>query len=155
MRRIVVRPTPCCEPHRALVPAPGYGFWTKTYPAIREGASDSASDGAVLWVARKLLGEDVESYPTFDAQLTAAVRAFQTQNGLAVDGVVGPNTYKALGFTGNVRTAGSVEGSRAPITQRVWFWPATILVSALGIAAGIVFWPRRNEYVARAKAWRK
>ena len=143
-------------PHHPLVRHPGYGFfWTKKYPMIREGASDSASDGAVLWVARKVLSEDLSSYPTFDAALTKAVREYQSRSGLEVDGIVGPDTYKSLGFTGEVITGEVSRSSGTPLTQRAWFLPTAVLVVALGLAAGIVFWPRRGEYVERAKAWRK
>jgi len=72
-----------------------------------------------------------------------------------VDGIVGPDTYKSLGFTGEVITGEVSRSSGTPLTQRAWFWPTTILVGALAAAAGIVFWPRRGEYVERAKAWRK
>lgn len=143
-------------PHQPVLRQPGYGFfWSKTFPMIREGATDEAANGAVLWVARKVVSEDVSSYPTFDAALTKAVRSFQSSNGLDVDGVVGADTYKALGFEGKVITGTEVKRTRGALTQQAWFWPTTILVSALGIAAGIVFWPRRGEYVERAKSWRK
>lgn len=36
----------------------------------------------------------------FGAQTSAAVRAFQRRNGLKVDGIVGPQTWGALGFSG-------------------------------------------------------
>jgi hypothetical protein len=142
-------------PHYPLVRHPGYGFfWSKKFPTIREGASDDASNGAVLWVARKLVSEDLSSYPTFDAALTQAVRDFQKKQGLDVDGIVGKGTYSALGFDGEV-VSGSELRKGTPLTQRPWFLPAAILTGALALAAGIVFWPRRGEYVERAKAWRK
>lgn len=140
--------------HYPLVPAPGYGFFgSKGFPQIAKGASDDAANGAVLWVARKLLGDGVSAYPVFDAELDRAVRGFQQAQGLAVDGVVGPDTYRALGYTGKVETASS--GPSVPLTRRAWFLPTAILVGALAIGAAIVLWPRRGEYAARAKAWRK
>lgn len=143
-------------PHYPVLRQPGYGFfWSKSFPMIREGASDDASNGAVLWVARKVVSEDLDAYPTFDAALTKAVRAFQSSNGLDVDGVVGPDTFKALGFEGKVVTGTEVKRSRGKLTQQAWFLPTAILVGALGLAAGIVFWPRRGEYAERARSWRK
>jgi murein L,D-transpeptidase YcbB/YkuD len=133
-------------PHYPVLRQPGYGFfWSKTFPMIREGATDEASNGAVLWVARKVISEDVSSYPTFDAALTKAVRAFQSSSGLEVDGIVGPDTFKALGFDGTVTTGEEVRRTKGALTQRAWFWPTTILVTALAAAAGIVFWPMRGK----------
>jgi murein L,D-transpeptidase YcbB/YkuD len=133
-------------PHYPVLRQPGYGFfWSKTFPMIREGATDEASNGAVLWVARKVISEDVSSYPTFDAALTKAVRAFQSSSGLEVDGVVGPDTFKALGFDGTVTTGEEVRRTKGALTQQAWFWPTTILVTALAAAAGIVFWPMRRK----------
>lgn len=143
-------------PHYPVLRQPDYGFfWSKTFPMIEEGATDEASNGAVLWVARKVVSEDVDAYPTFDAALTKAVRAYQASKGLDVDGVVGPDTFKSLGFEGKVVTGTEVKRSRGSLTQQAWFWPTTILVGALAAAAGIVFWPRRGEYVERAKSWKK
>ena len=157
------RTRPCCGPAapmhpRAVVRSTSYGVSTSpgTFPAIQLGAKDSDADGAVLWVARALLGSSIDSYPTFDSRLDTAVKNFQRQKGLTADGIVGPNTYRALGYEGRVETgSGAPPKPDSALTQRAWFWPAVILTSALGIAAGIVFWPRRDEYVARAKAWRK
>lgn len=143
-------------PHYPVLHQPGYGFFgSKTFPTIQQGATDAASDGAVLYVARKLISEDVSSYPTFDAALTQAVRDYQSAQGLTADGIVGAGTFKALGFDGTVTTGAEVRRSKGALTQQAWFWPTTILVGALGIAAGIVFWPRRGEYAARARSWRK
>lgn len=43
-----------------------------------------------------LVAEDSSSPETYDAALDQAVRAFQQQRGLSVDGAVGPQTYRML-----------------------------------------------------------
>ena len=43
-----------------------------------------------------LVGEDTAAPATYDGALDRAVRAFQQQRGLSVDGVVGPQTYRML-----------------------------------------------------------
>ena len=48
---------------------------------------DSAGDDSGFWVARDA---------AFDNSVDSAVRAFQQQRGLLVDGIVGPATYQAL-----------------------------------------------------------
>ena len=43
-----------------------------------------------------LVDEDAPRADDFDDALDRAVRAFQQQRGLSVDGIVGPNTYRVL-----------------------------------------------------------
>jgi hypothetical protein len=156
----------------------GYGA-DSGFPAIRVGATDEAADGAVTWVAVAL---DVitppRTYPFFDTALETKVKDFQRSKGLTADGVVGKNTYKALGYTGSV-ISGSSGQAAAPSTQRsgsspaaapstqpapgageeagfsfdtltqqVWFWPAAILVPTAGIIAGILLWPSKKSAAA-------
>lgn len=135
----------------ALVPMPGvggYGFWKKDYPVIERGATDKASNGAVLFVARKAFGDDdLDEYPVFDDALHVAVMQYQSANGLSVDGVVGKNTYRAMGYE-----MPKAKGYKKPFFSQGWVLPTAIVLAAVGIGAGIVFWPRRDEYKARAKA---
>jgi hypothetical protein len=129
----------------------GYGFWKKDYPVIEQGATDKASNGAVLFVARKAFGDDdLDEYPLFDAALHAAVMQYQREKGLYVDGVVGKDTYRAMGYE-----MPSARAYKKPFFSQGWVLPAGIVLAAVAIGAGIVFWPRRGEYVERAKAWRK
>jgi N-acetylmuramoyl-L-alanine amidase len=52
--------------------------------------------GVGLLDAGEGLGDDPASAAVFDAGLDRAVRAFQQQRGLTVDGLLGPLTYRAL-----------------------------------------------------------
>jgi Transglycosylase-like domain/Putative peptidoglycan binding domain len=55
----------------------------------------AGSSGSQVSAVEQTLGVPADGY--FDEQLTKAVRGFQSENGLAVDGVVGPETAGALG----------------------------------------------------------
>jgi hypothetical protein len=61
---------------------------------LRQGSS--GSDVSALQHALAAAGSPVSASGSFDAATDAAVRAFQTANGCAVDGVVGPETMRAL-----------------------------------------------------------
>ena len=136
-----------------LVPTPGvvrlgmrpagYGGFLSTpgYPEVALGATDKAGNGAVLFVARKVLGENVDAYPVFDAALDAAVRQYQRERGLAVDGVVGRDTYRAMGYEMQ-----AAKTPKAPFFQRGWVLPTGIVLAAVALGAGIVFWPRRRSH---------
>jgi peptidoglycan hydrolase-like protein with peptidoglycan-binding domain len=130
-----------------LVPTPGvvrlgmrpagYGAFLgkPNYPQITIGATDRASDGAVSFVASKVLGED--TYPLFDQRLLDAVRQYQRERNLLVDGIVGRDTYRAMGYEM------PVSSTKTPFFQRGWVLPAGIVLAAVAVGAGIVFWPRR------------
>lgn len=57
----------------------------------------SGSSGSQVSAVEEALGVPADGY--FDKQLTNAVRGFQSENGLMVDGIVGPETAGALGLT--------------------------------------------------------
>jgi hypothetical protein len=133
-------------PHTALVRSAGFGWpWSKpNYPQVTLGATDKASNGAVSFVASKVLGED--DYPTFDQTLFDAVMEYQREKGLYVDGVVGKDTYRAMGYE-----MPSARAYKKPFLSQGWVLPTGIVLAAVAIGAGIVFWPRREEYKSRAK----
>ncbi|CAN5903978.1 L,D-transpeptidase family protein [soil metagenome] len=76
------------------------------WPKVEEGGIVRLNDTAevVLPVRKRLLPEvrvneqDSASY-VYDQNLEQAVRSFQQQHGLETDGILGPNTYKALNVT--------------------------------------------------------
>jgi hypothetical protein len=70
----------------------------------------------------------------FDAELEAAVRAFQTANGLEIDGVLGPDTYAALGSFYDSRGRWLV----SQVPKVAPFNPAAPVVDAGGIRQRIV-----------------
>ena len=66
------------------------------YPLLKRGAT-----GSMVLLLQFLLvnyGYDVDIDGIFGAQTQAVVRAFQQENSLAVDGIVGNNTWKTLLF---------------------------------------------------------
>ena len=67
-----------------------------TRPVLRLGDSGTA----VVELQNKLrsLGAKIGADGKFGPQTEAAVKDFQTEKGLTVDGIVGPKTWKALGF---------------------------------------------------------
>jgi peptidoglycan hydrolase-like protein with peptidoglycan-binding domain len=69
--------------HSGTVPAGGY--------------LTTGSEGSAVSAVEQALGVTVDGY--FDERLYRAVRDFQTENGLLVDGIVGPETSGALGLS--------------------------------------------------------
>jgi peptidoglycan hydrolase-like protein with peptidoglycan-binding domain len=57
----------------------------------------TGSEGSAVSAVEEALGVPVDGY--FDEQLYGSVRSFQTENGLLVDGIVGPETSGALGLS--------------------------------------------------------
>lgn len=79
----------------------------KTWEALKIAAqlqpppllSQGDTDPAVHFLQKKLIEKGYLSQNQrdhFDAEITAAVKAFQEERGLDVDGVVGPHTWEAL-----------------------------------------------------------
>lgn len=152
-----------------------YGYSANDgYPAISKSATDAVSGGAVSALVKLLrkaayAGKDTDilsgftadgNTMEFGAKLDAEVRKFQTDKDLDVDGIVGPSTWKALGYEGKVTTGASlrprpsvapVSGATAPppseesIMDKVWFWPAAILVPTAAVIGGILLWPSKKK----------
>ena len=53
----------------------------------------------------------------YDSATRRAVRAFQRRNGLAVDGIAGPQTMAALGLGGSTAPAASTAASSSSVTR--------------------------------------
>jgi peptidoglycan hydrolase-like protein with peptidoglycan-binding domain len=58
----------------------------------------TGSSGSQVSAVEEALGVPADGY--FDKQLASAVSSYQSENGLAVDGIVGPETGAALGIAG-------------------------------------------------------
>jgi peptidoglycan hydrolase-like protein with peptidoglycan-binding domain len=67
------------------------------------------SQGSEVTAVQEALGLTADGY--YDASTVNAVRGFQAENGLLVDGIVGPQTSAALGLGGAPVEAG---GAAAP-----------------------------------------
>ncbi len=104
--------------------AHSYGASDPGYPCIKKGATDQLSDLAVSVVQYALAdagrspltpgsGDAVGNFgPVTDAR----VRQFQSENGLAADGIVGPLTAAKLGITAKWQSCTSViQTTAAPV----------------------------------------
>lgn len=138
-----------------------YGYYghygSNTQPCIRQG-----STGAAVSLLRTALYA-TGSHPavnlndtTFDADLKLEVEFYQENNGLGVDGIVGPRTWASLGYTGascgsSRSSSGGSSGSSStalatstPITQRKWFLPTVGGIVGVAIL-GLLFWPKKKK----------
>jgi hypothetical protein len=96
-----------------------------------------------------------DAQDVFDVNIYTALRAFQAANGLEVDGIAGPNTWKALGETGAACSSGGSRssssgalvpagGAALPLVQRKWFLPVIAGTVGIGILA-LLFWPKGKK----------
>jgi cell wall-associated NlpC family hydrolase len=93
------RPKPTPAPIPAPAPAPGVssGYVTEVPPPPECLAATSRIVGIKVYLVQEALGI-VGHKERYDATTIAAVRRFQAGHGLAVDGIVGPKTWAALGI---------------------------------------------------------
>lgn len=82
------------------------------YPCIKKGADDKLSGGAVSAVEIALGFSPPRG--VFDSGLDNAIRQFQLDNGLDVDGIVGPITGKKLGLDFQSCTS-AIQTTAAPV----------------------------------------
>jgi hypothetical protein len=79
------------------------------------GHSAQASSGYSVTAVQRALG--VRATGVYDARTRRAVRAFQRRNGLVVDGIVGPQTLRALGLRSGTRSdSGSDQSSDSSLS---------------------------------------
>lgn len=97
------------------------------------------------------------NYGEFDANTESFVESFQKSKGLSVDGIVGPNTWGALGYgtaasrVADVReyvsdvasstaavVAPGADPSSEPIHKKVWFVPALVGVAFLLVGTAVI-----------------
>lgn len=78
--------TDLLQPTTSIVPARGCTILT------------SGMNGVKVKLVQRRLGLPASSWETMDDTTIEAVRSFQRQAGLTADGVVGPRTWRAMGF---------------------------------------------------------
>jgi hypothetical protein len=85
----------------ALAPSTAAG-WLQPTERITPAAGcvllTPGMNGVKVKLVQRRLGMPATTWETMDATTIAKVTAFQTANGLTADGVVGPVTWRALGF---------------------------------------------------------
>ena len=182
-------PAPSSSSTKTSMPAPtsitkGYSLYPATvpsgavFPTIRLGDKDSNTSGAVTWVATRLgLATGGRSYPEYDGLMLTQVKLFQAVSGLDTDGVVGKNTYAALGYTKPSSSSSSSSSSTykpstssaggaavslpadtqkesgfKALTAKPWFWPVAILAPTTLIVGGILLWPTGKKKAPAAAA---
>jgi hypothetical protein len=145
-------------------------------PCLAQGVKGPAVSFLVQAIADKyqslgLEEEDVISAggegETFGPAVDKLVRAYQTKVFRSEDGIVGPNTWKKLGWEGapcpkkqgsgsssggTVVTSGSaVEGRSTNITDEVWFWPVLGGVAFVGLVIGVKQLKKRKKKTNRRR----
>jgi peptidoglycan hydrolase-like protein with peptidoglycan-binding domain len=96
-----------------LIGTPAYAFANAFFPT--QGSGNRGVDVQAIQHLLTQQGHPVDPVGVFGPQTDAAVRAFQSERGLGVDGIVGPNTWAALvpllrqGDTGSAVRALQVE----------------------------------------------
>jgi peptidoglycan hydrolase-like protein with peptidoglycan-binding domain len=103
-----------------LPPAPPHALVKKTPVSVQQGSNAPDATKAVQQALNDN-GADpqVSVSGNYDAATVAAVRAFQSAHGLAVDGVVGHATWTALGLSGPPADPTTVPPA-PPKAQRWW-----------------------------------
>ena len=146
--------------------ATAFGNPTASRACIRKG-----STGSDVYFLRVALydGHGIGTSPyvmsstnqeVFDSGLKTAVESFQTAQGIGVDGVAGPNTWKALGETGaacsSSRRSPSSTGSQGtglaptgpsafgPFYKQKWFY-WTVGGVALAGAIALFMLPKKKK----------
>lgn len=89
-----------------------------TPATISEGATGAAVKWLQYLLVRRTLSDNKQIDGSFGPVTKSAVEAFQRGAHLAVDGVVGPATWSALGGDGPQPPTLS-EGSRAPVVEKL------------------------------------
>jgi peptidoglycan hydrolase-like protein with peptidoglycan-binding domain len=107
-------------------PAPSSGGAT---PTLRVGAKGASVEK--LQTALRGKGYKIAVDGSFGPGTLSAVKSFQQSRGLAADGVVGPNTWKALNSAGGVSQPAPTGGGKH-VTAYVQGRPSTITVVPVG-----------------------
>jgi peptidoglycan hydrolase-like protein with peptidoglycan-binding domain len=98
-------------------------------PTLRAGAKGASVEKLQTLLRGKGYGVSVDG--DFGPRTLSAVKSFQQSRGLAADGVVGPNTWKALNSAGGVSQPGPSGGGKQ-VTAYVQGRPSTITVYPVG-----------------------
>ncbi|MER6499187.1 GH25 family lysozyme [Streptomyces sp. NPDC001455] len=128
-------PTPPTTPGGGATPAPA-----RTWPVVKQGSS-----GVDVRTAQHLLnaaGHGLDADGAFGPKTTTAVKAFQQNNGLKADGIIGSNTWNKL-----VRTVG--QGSSGPAVKAA---QVQLIAAGHGLDADGAFGPKTT---AAAKAFQQ
>lgn len=107
------------SPAAGFQPAdPGDGAGAPPYPGALLQLGDEGEDVRTVQEQLNELGEDLEADGVFGPLTEAAVRQFQEENGLDVDGIVGPDTWTALWEPpGDSGPAPGVDGLNAVLAE--------------------------------------
>ncbi len=124
----------------------------KALPNLKGGATDEMVQDSrdILGLVSEIQKRMGDYLPT-GVLTTSEIKAYQKSNGLKEDGIIGPNTYKKLGFKPpfGASSRPSSSGSSAPSTdiapiggkpwyKSTWFL-GTVTVVALGTGAYLLY----------------